>query len=70
MTYKIAFLGAGNVAWHLAPALENAGHQITEVYSRNIDHAKRVTERLYTANPKDDLDFSAWLEYFAVWNTG
>ncbi|MCS5490564.1 Rossmann-like and DUF2520 domain-containing protein [Algoriphagus limi] len=58
MTYKIAFLGAGNVAWHLAPALENAGHQITEVYSRNIDHAKRVTERLYTANPKDDLDFS------------
>ncbi|TFV96159.1 DUF2520 domain-containing protein [Algoriphagus kandeliae] len=58
MTYKIAFLGAGNVAWHLAPALENAGHQITEVYSRNLDHAKRVTGRLYTATPKDDLDFS------------
>ncbi|NVJ86897.1 MAG: DUF2520 domain-containing protein [Algoriphagus sp.] len=58
MTYKIAFLGAGNVAWHLAPALENAGHQITEVYSRNLDHAKHVTERLYTALPKDDLDFS------------
>ncbi|NVK49187.1 MAG: DUF2520 domain-containing protein [Cyclobacteriaceae bacterium] len=58
MTYKIAFLGAGNVAWHLAPALENTGHQITEVYSRDLAHAKRVTERLYTAIPKDDLDFS------------
>jgi len=58
MTYKVAFLGARNVAWHLAPALENAGHQVTEVYSRTLSGAKRVTVRLYAAIPKDDLDFS------------
>ena len=31
MKFKIALLGAGNVAWNLAPALEDAGHEITEV---------------------------------------
>lgn len=58
MSYKIAFLGAGNVAWHLAPALEDAGHQITEVYGRSLQRAKQVTERLYSAIPRDGLDFS------------
>jgi predicted short-subunit dehydrogenase-like oxidoreductase (DUF2520 family) len=58
MKFKIAILGAGNVAWHLAPALEDAGHEITEVYARDIEKATLITERLYSAEPKDDLDFS------------
>ncbi|MDF2156877.1 Rossmann-like and DUF2520 domain-containing protein [Algoriphagus sp. CAU 1675] len=58
MKFKIAILGAGNVAWHLAPALENAGHEITEVYARDIEKAVKITERLYSAVPKADLDFS------------
>ncbi len=58
MKFKIAILGAGNVAWHLAPALENAGHEITEVYARDIEKAVKITERLYSAEPKEDLDFS------------
>ncbi len=58
MKFKIAILGAGNVAWHLAPALEDAGHEITEVYARDIDKAAQITERVYSAEPKDDLDFS------------
>jgi len=46
------------VAWHLAPALENAGHPIKEVYSRNPKTAKFLVERLYDAEVKSDLDFS------------
>lgn len=58
MKFKIAILGAGNLAWNLAPALEDAGHEITEVYARDLQKAKEITERIYTAVPKDDLDFS------------
>ena len=58
MKFKIAILGAGNVAWHLAPALEDAGHEVTEVYSRDLQKATEITERVYSAQPKDELDFS------------
>ncbi|GGZ21582.1 hypothetical protein GCM10007049_12870 [Echinicola pacifica] len=54
----IAIIGTGNVAWHLAPALENAGHTITEVYSREAHRADKITNQLYTAEVKTDLDFS------------
>ena len=46
------------MAWNLAPALEDAGHEITEVYARNIQKAREITERIYSAEAKDDLDFS------------
>lgn len=55
---NISFIGSGNVAWHLAPELENAGHKVAEVYSRNIANAKALTKRLYEAEPTVDLDFS------------
>lgn len=58
MTFSIAIIGTGNLAWHLAPALENAGHTITEVYSRDLHRAHKITERLYVTEAKDDLDFS------------
>lgn len=58
MEFKIAILGTGNVAWHLSGALESAGHIITEVYGRNLQHAEKITNRLYATEAKDDLDFS------------
>jgi len=58
MKFTIAIIGAGNVAWHLAPALEDAGHTVTEVYARTLKSAEKVTERVYEAIPKDNLDFS------------
>lgn len=58
MKFRVAIIGAGNVAWHLAPALENAGHEIVEVYSRNSLSAKQINSRLYSAEIKTDLDFS------------
>ncbi|MHA7131538.1 Rossmann-like and DUF2520 domain-containing protein [Algoriphagus namhaensis] len=58
MKLKIAILGAGNVAWHLAPALEAAGHELVEVYSRSRVGAEQICGRLYAAEIRDDLDFS------------
>ena len=58
MKFNIAVIGTGNLAWHLAPALENAGHVVTEVFGRNPDKAAEITSRLYAAEITDDLDFS------------
>lgn len=55
---SISFIGSGNLAWHLAPALDNAGFVVKEVYSRNPQHAAQLTSRLYQAAVKATLDFS------------
>lgn len=39
---RIVVVGAGNVAFHLAPALERAGHQIVGLYSRTAAHAQAI----------------------------
>lgn len=54
----ISFIGSGNLAWHLAPTLDNAGFVVKEVYSRNARHAEALTGRLYQAEVKASLDFS------------
>ncbi|MEA5426997.1 Rossmann-like and DUF2520 domain-containing protein [Arcicella lustrica] len=54
---KISFIGSGNVAWHLSQALENIGHSVEEVYSRNPKHTEALTKVLYNANAHDSLDF-------------
>jgi len=55
---EISFIGAGNLAWHLAPALENAGHHINDVYSRQLQHARRLVSNLYDARTHSDLNFA------------
>ena len=57
-SYHITFIGAGNLAWHLAPALENAGHYVKEVYSLSGVSAKHLVANLYDATLKNSLDFS------------
>ena len=57
-TLLVSLIGSGNVAWHLAPALDNVGYTISEVYSRNIRNANKLIDRLYQAEQKQDLDFS------------
>ena len=54
----ISLVGAGNVAWHLAQALEQTGHHILEVYSRDLRNAKLLTKQLYDTTPVADLDFA------------
>jgi predicted short-subunit dehydrogenase-like oxidoreductase (DUF2520 family) len=55
---SVTFIGSGNLAWHLAPALDNAGYTVKEVYSRNPKHAASLVGRLYQAEIKATLDFS------------
>jgi predicted short-subunit dehydrogenase-like oxidoreductase (DUF2520 family) len=55
---QVSFIGSGNLAWHLAPALDNMGYVVREVYSQNPNHAEALTERLYQAEVKATLDFS------------
>ncbi|MBI1769128.1 MAG: DUF2520 domain-containing protein [Bacteroidetes bacterium] len=56
--HTISFIGSGNLAWHLAPAFDNAGFIVKEVFSPNTRHAEELTERLYQAEVKATLDFS------------
>ncbi|MCG8476285.1 MAG: DUF2520 domain-containing protein [Cytophagales bacterium] len=55
---KIGLVGTGRVAWHLGPALENAGHRVAEVYGRNPKPLKEMLARLYSAESNSTLDFS------------
>jgi predicted short-subunit dehydrogenase-like oxidoreductase (DUF2520 family) len=56
---NVSFIGSGNLAWHLAPALDNLGYVVKEVYSRNAKHAAELTGRLYQAEIRKSLDFSS-----------
>ncbi len=56
--YNIAFIGAGNLAWHLAPELENYGHKVSLVSNRSKKNATALIDRLYRASYKKNLDFS------------
>lgn len=48
---KIAFIGTGNVAWHLSQALAAAGHEIAAVYSRSATSREELTQLLPAAKP-------------------
>jgi glutamyl-tRNA reductase len=51
---RITLIGSGNVATHLGAALKNAGHQIIQVYSRNLQHAALLAYHI-KAEAIDDL---------------
>lgn len=51
---KIVSIGAGNLASHIVPALEQTDCIITQVYSRDIKNAKKLAMRV-DADPIDDL---------------
>lgn len=53
---KIAFIGAGNVATHLAPAFEKSGSgDVVQVYSRTKESATALCRRLKDAMPVNSL---------------
>ncbi len=56
--YQISIIGAGRVAWHLAPALEGAGHSVQEIYSRRPAEAQKLADRLYHTTVLHQPDFS------------
>lgn len=46
MRTKVILFGAGNVATHLGKALQEAGHNIMQVWSRNLLSAQKLADRL------------------------
>jgi predicted short-subunit dehydrogenase-like oxidoreductase (DUF2520 family) len=69
---KINFIGAGNVAWHLAPELRNAGHEILDVYSRTLESATLLAARVGArpTNRKESLTPDAELYILALTDEG
>ena len=53
---RIAMVGAGNVAWHLAPALAAAGHTIAAIYSRSPASREALAKALPQAHPVSTLN--------------
>jgi predicted short-subunit dehydrogenase-like oxidoreductase (DUF2520 family) len=51
----ITFVGAGNVAWHLAQALFSAGYYVSQVWSRTKQSAESLAQ-LVKAEPITDLN--------------
>ena len=43
---KILLIGAGNVAWHLGPALQHSGYNVLQVYSRTRESAEKLGTRM------------------------
>jgi predicted short-subunit dehydrogenase-like oxidoreductase (DUF2520 family) len=55
---NVTFIGSGNLAWHLAPALDNTDFPVREVYSTNPKNAEALVEKLYEARVCVSPDFS------------
>ena len=58
MAYRIAILGTGNVAWHLARAVENAGHIIAHIYDRDSEKAQKFGIDYFNASTGSSLNLS------------
>lgn len=65
---RIAFVGAGRLATHLAQALAAQGHDIVEVYSRTMDSASSLASKLNAkaVNSLSDLTTDAEVYIVAV----
>ncbi len=55
---QLVMIGAGNLAWHLAPAFERAGHRVLSVFSRDMAHARQLADKLVDARPVTNLNFT------------
>lgn len=51
---RISIIGSGNVATHMGAALKNAGHNIVQIYSRDMQNAALLAYHL-KADAIDDL---------------
>lgn len=54
----VSIIGAGNLAFNLAQAIESAGHNIEEVYSRNLESAQKLVNTLDSSTAQSHLNFS------------
>jgi predicted short-subunit dehydrogenase-like oxidoreductase (DUF2520 family) len=50
---KIVYIGAGNLAWHLAEAFSDCGNNVIQIFDKEISAAKELAEKInsnYTSN--------------------
>ena len=52
---NICILGSGNVATHLAQALDKVGEDVVAIYSKHIDHAAQLAKHMKDALATDAL---------------
>lgn len=55
---RISLIGAGNVAWHLGLRLKKCDLTVTQVYSRNEEHARALAVQLQAQALSDLKDLS------------
>lgn len=65
---SVTFIGAGNVAWHLAWLLQYKGYDVFQVYSRNTESARALAGRIgaFTVDELSDLSKETDLVFLAV----
>ena len=65
---RVVIIGSGNVASVMGRLINKNNHQVVQVLSRNIDHAKVLAEELHCAysGSNDDVDKSADIYILAV----
>jgi predicted short-subunit dehydrogenase-like oxidoreductase (DUF2520 family) len=65
---KIVVIGAGNVATHLSGALQGAGHQIVQIFSKSANTASVLAEKIgvpFTTDPTT-INQQADIYFYAV----
>lgn len=57
MCRKAVIIGAGNVASHIGPAINDAGFCVAQIYSRSLAHANALAEKIgaVATNRIDDI---------------
>ncbi len=58
---SVVLIGAGNVAWHLAQALQEykkSDTDVVQIYSRNLNRARGLAALINGASATNSLDFS------------
>lgn len=68
---KVAIIGSGNVAGHLAPALKKGGYEITQVYTRKQNSGKELVKKTGAAlihsfeeiSPENEIIFICVSDY-------
>ena len=63
---RITFIGAGNVATHLAQALMANGNEITQVYSRTEQSAKLLADKVAATYTTSLADVRADTDMFII----
>lgn len=53
---RCVVLGAGNVAWSLAPALDDAGVEVVQIWSRTVSKSEKLAARIPGSSVARKLD--------------